>query len=58
MRHEGFRSGGLQPDVDRCSHGSCDEISKSATDKAAALERITSIEIATSKRGLTQTGTH
>jgi 2-methylcitrate dehydratase len=34
-----------------------DEITKGATDKATALDRITSIEIATSKRGLTQTGT-
>jgi 2-methylcitrate dehydratase len=33
-----------------------DEIAKGATDKAAALERIVSIEVATSRRGLTQTG--
>src|SRR6266850_2145074 len=33
------------------------EVTKGARDKAAALERIASIEIATSKRGLTQTGT-
>ena len=34
-----------------------DEVTKGAPDKAAALERIASIEIATSKRGLVQTGT-
>jgi 2-methylcitrate dehydratase len=34
-----------------------DEVTKGAPGKAAALERIASIEIATSKRGLTQTGT-
>jgi 2-methylcitrate dehydratase len=34
-----------------------DEVTKGARDKAAALERIASIEIATSKRGLVQTGT-
>jgi 2-methylcitrate dehydratase len=33
------------------------EVAKGAPDKAAALERIASIEIATSKRGLVQTGT-
>jgi 2-methylcitrate dehydratase len=34
-----------------------DEIVRGTTDKGAALERITSVEVATSKRGLTQTGT-
>jgi 2-methylcitrate dehydratase len=34
-----------------------DEVTKGAPDKAAALERIASIEIATYKRGLVQTGT-
>jgi 2-methylcitrate dehydratase len=34
-----------------------DEIASGAADKGAALERITSVEVATSKRGLTQTGT-
>jgi 2-methylcitrate dehydratase len=34
-----------------------DEVTKGAPDKTAALERIASIEIATSKRGLVQTGT-
>jgi len=34
-----------------------DEVTKGAPDKAAALGRITSIEIVTSKRGLLQTGT-
>jgi 2-methylcitrate dehydratase len=34
-----------------------DEVTKGAPDRAAALERIASLEIATSKRGLTQTGT-
>ena len=34
-----------------------EEVSKGAPDKAAALDRITAIEIATSKRGLVQTGT-
>jgi 2-methylcitrate dehydratase len=34
-----------------------DEVTKGAPDKAAALGRIASIEIATSKRGLLQTGT-
>jgi 2-methylcitrate dehydratase len=34
-----------------------DEVTKGAPDKAAALERISSIDIATSKRGLQQTGT-
>ena len=34
-----------------------DEVTKGTPDKAAALERIASIEIATSKRGLVQTGT-
>jgi 2-methylcitrate dehydratase len=34
-----------------------DEVTKGAPDKAAALERIASVEIATSKRGLVQTGT-
>ncbi len=34
-----------------------DEVTKGAPDKAAALERIASIDIATSKRGLQQTGT-
>jgi len=34
-----------------------EEVTKGAPDKAAALERIASIEIATSKRGLQQTGT-
>ena len=33
-----------------------DEVTKGAPDRAAALERIASIEIATSKRGLEQTG--
>jgi 2-methylcitrate dehydratase len=33
------------------------EVTKGASDRAVALERIASIEIATSKRGLTQTGT-
>jgi len=33
-----------------------DEVTKGARDRAAALERIVSIEIATSKRGLQQTG--
>jgi 2-methylcitrate dehydratase len=33
------------------------EITKGAPDKVAALERVASIEVATSKRGLTQTGT-
>jgi 2-methylcitrate dehydratase len=33
-----------------------DEVTKGARDRAAALERIASIEIATSKRGLQQTG--
>ena len=33
-----------------------DEVTKGAPDRAAALERIVSIEIATSKRGLQQTG--
>ncbi len=37
--------------------GIADEVTKGAPDKAAALERIASIEIATSKRGLVQTGT-
>jgi len=34
-----------------------DEVTKGAPDKATALERIASIEIATSRRGLVQTGT-
>ena len=34
-----------------------EEVTKGAPDKAAALERIASIEIATSRRGLVQTGT-
>jgi len=34
-----------------------DEVTKGAPDRAAALERIASIDIATSKRGLQQTGT-
>ncbi len=34
-----------------------DELTKGASDKAAALERIASIDIATSKSGLQQTGT-
>lgn len=34
-----------------------DEIVNGTTDKTAALERITSVEVATSQRGLTQTGT-
>ncbi len=37
--------------------GIADEVTKGATDKAAALERIAAIEIATSQRGLVQTGT-
>ena len=37
--------------------GVAEEVAKGAPDKAAALEKIASIEIATSKRGLVQTGT-
>ena len=37
--------------------GIADEVTKGAPDKAAALERIAAIEIATSQRGLVQTGT-